>query len=275
MELIEFRNDKPRKLKEALQFYVSGLSNFEVSKILSRKDVKVNGKRTKENLDLKENDQVCVYVQNQVYFDVLYADKNIVVLNKVRPIETNSNLSKQTLESELRKSYPTARAIHRLDTNTLGLVCFALNDNAEKELKNAFKKGDVVKKYVAVVNRKNVKSHEKFCDYYEKDSKSGVLKVKNHGKPINEIRLEYDLLAMQDDLASILVRLHTGKTHQIRAQLAFHNIFILGDGKYGDKELNRKHKKSYQQLKSVYLHFTNLEKLKYLEEKIFEIDNTF
>lgn len=275
MELLEFKNDKPRKLKDALQFYISGISNFEILKILSKKDVKVNGKRTKDNIDLKVGDQISVYMQSQSFFDILYVDKNIVVLNKIRPIETNSNLDKQTLESELQKLYPNARAIHRLDTNTLGIVCFALNDLAEKELKNAFKNGYVVKKYVALVDAKKVKLHEKFVDYYEKDSKSGLLKVKNQGKPINEISLEYDLIEKDAGIASILVRLHTGKTHQIRAQLAHHGLYILGDGKYGDKEFNRKFKKSFQQLKSVYLHFTSLEKLKYLEEKIFELSNTF
>ena len=272
MEKFDFIVDSPIKLKDALLKNISGLSNFDIMKIMANKDVKINGKRTKENLTLSVGDEVSVYFNSPKFYDIVYQDKNIVVVNKVHSIETNSSdEQKQTMESVLKKEFPTIRAVHRLDTNTMGLLCFALNDLAEKELKQAFKKGYVVKKYQALVQATNVKNKDSFTDYYEKDAKTAVMKVKSTGKAVQEIKLDYELLERNGDIAKILVNLHTGKTHQIRAQLAYHKIYILGDGKYGDKEFNRKHKKSHQELKSVYLHFTNLDKLSYLENKIFQI----
>ena len=272
MEKYNFVVDSPIKLKDALLKNISGLSNFDIMKIMANKDIKINGKRTKENIMLNAGDEIDVFFKLPKFYEIVYEDKNIIVVNKVHSIETNSgDEQKQTLEKILRKEYPTVRAVHRLDTNTMGLICFALNDLAEKELKQAFKKGYVIKKYQAIVQATNVKNKESFVDYYEKDAKTAVMKVKSTGKTVQQIKLDYELLEKNDDIAKILVNLYTGKTHQIRAQLAYHKIYILGDGKYGDKEFNRKHKKTHQELKSVYLHFTNLDKLSYLESKIFNI----
>ena len=150
-------------------------------------------------------------------------------------------------------------------------MIFALNKTAEEELIHAFKSGKVEKKYLAVVSAENVKENDNFQDSFVKNENNGQVKfgkAKNDG---NDARLEYVLLSKNNDLANILVTLHTGKTHQIRAQLSYHKIYILGDGKYGDKNLNRKYKKYYQCLTSVYLKFTKLDKLKYLENKPFDI----
>ena len=271
MEQFSFISERKGTIKEVLQYYCTGLTNIDIIKALKNKDVKINGVRVNSNSNVEIKDEISIYYVQKKYYEIIFEDKNILVINKLKSIETNSIENKQTLLTELQKKYTTVLPIHRLDTNTLGLIIFALNKIAEEELIHAFKSGKVEKKYLAVVSAENVKENDNFQDSFLKNENNGQVKfgkAKNDG---NDARLEYVLLSKNNDLANILVTLHTGKTHQIRAQLSYHHIYILGDGKYGDKNLNRKYKKNVQQLKSVYLKFTGLNKLKYIENLTFEI----
>lgn len=269
----KIENNKEQSLKQCLQYYCGDISKMQISRAIQEKDVKVNGKRVKTNVIVYEKDIVEAYFNEakQNIYDVVYQDNNILVVNKKKGIETVSfDETKQTLETVVQKDFPTAKAVHRLDTNTLGLVAFALNRNAENELLDAFKNGNVVKKYFAVVSSHDVKNEETFTDYFTKTDNATVKFGANDTDGIEAI-LSYKLIKRVGDLAQIEVDLHTGKTHQIRAQLAYHKIFILGDGKYGDKNLNRKYKKDVQSLASVYLRFENLATLKYLQSLPFDI----
>lgn len=271
----KIHNAKQQSVKQCLQFYCGDVAKSQISRAIQNKDVKINGKRIKTNVIVNENDVVEAYFSEvkQGVYAVVYADENVLVVNKLKGIETVSfDNEKQTLQTVVNQEYPTARAVHRLDTNTLGLVVFALNAEAERELVTAFKNGNVVKKYRAVVGNFNLQDAESFTDYFVKAQNSMVRFGATEADGV-EARLSYKTVKRADDLAEIEVDLHTGKTHQIRAQLAFHKIFILGDGKYGDKNLNRKHKKDYQALASVYIRFENLNKLKYLQSLPFDIRN--
>jgi 23S rRNA pseudouridine955/2504/2580 synthase len=269
----KIENNKVQSIKQCLQYYCGDISKMQISRAILDKDVKVNGKRIKTNITVYENDIIEAYFNEtkQNVFDIVYQDENILVINKKKGIETVSfDENKQTLQTLVQKDFANARAVHRIDTNTLGLIAFALNDTAEKELLDAFKTSNVVKKYYAVVSSHNIKDNETFVDYFIKPNNS-IVKFgasENDGK---QASLSYQLIKQVGDLAQIEVDLHTGKTHQIRAQLAYHKIFILGDGKYGDKNLNRKYKKDVQALISVYLRFENLVNLKYLQSLPFDI----
>ena len=246
---------------------------MQISRAIQDKDVKINGKRVKTNVIVYENDVIEAYFneQKQNIYDVIYRDDNILVVNKKKGIETVSfDENKQTLQTVVQKEFSTAKAVHRLDTNTLGLVAFALNNATERELLDAFKNGNVVKKYYAVVSTHDVKNEESFTDYFTKTD-DAIVKFGATENDGIEANLSYRLIKRDNDLAQIEVDLHTGKTHQIRAQLAYHKIFILGDGKYGDKNLNRKYKKNTQELVSVYIRFENLPTLKYLQSLPFDI----
>ena len=269
----KIENNKEQSLKQCLQYYCGDISKMQISRAIQEKDVKVNGKRVKTNVTIYEKDIVEAYfneAKQNIYY-VVYQYDNILVVNKKKGIETVSfDETKQTLQTVVQKDFPTAKAVHRLDTNTLGLVAFALNSTAESELLDAFKNGNVVKKYFAVVSSHDVKNEETFTDYFTKTDNATVKFSANDTDGI-QASLSYKLIKRAGDLAQIEVDLHTGKTHQIRAQLAFHKIFILGDGKYGDKNLNRKYKRSVQSLASVYLRFENLATLKYLQSLPFDI----
>ncbi|MGN1227532.1 MAG: pseudouridine synthase, partial [Christensenellales bacterium] len=180
---------------------------------------------------------------------------------------------KFTLETFLNMKYPFVKAVHRLDLNTKGLVIFALNESAESELLQLIKEHKITKVYKAIVYAKYGIKKIKYTDYLAMDKKLQTAKItdKNSGKiAILEI---INSIKIVDDIYEIELQLETGRTHQIRVQLSAHNIYVLGDGKYGDKTVNRLYKKDKQMLQAVRLKF-NVEKdklLSYLNGKVFQI----
>lgn len=273
-----FKAKETLNIKRCLNYYYPFLSERQISELINKKDIKVNGKRIKENIKINVNDFVEVYFDFEKYLDkivnVIYCDDNIVIVNKPQLIETVSDDDcKFTLEKFLNMKYHFVKAVHRLDLNTKGLVIFALNESAENELLQLIKEHKITKVYKAIVYAKYGIKKIKYTDYLAMDKKLQTAKItdKNSGKiAILEI---INSIKIVDDIYEIELQLETGRTHQIRAQLSAHNIYVLGDGKYGDKTVNRLYKKDKQMLQAVRLKF-NVEKdklLSYLNGKVFQI----
>ena len=250
-----------------------GLNFVEIKKILRKKDIKVDNKRVLDDCEIKMNQVVTCYIQFKL--DIIYEDDNILVINKPKKIETISLTNSNNLTSYLNKIYNFVKPCHRLDTNTDGVNVFAKNEKSYNEILSAFKEQRVTKKYIAIVGG-SVENGAILTDYLVKDSKNSVVKVyKNNSKNAIKIITEYQLIKkFNEDLCLIEVVLHTGKTHQIRAHLSSHGIYILGDRKYGNKSLNQKYKKNNQCLTSfsIIFDFLNIDELKYISGKEFKLN---
>ena len=201
--------------------------------------------------------------------DIFYEDDNIIIFNKPKKVEVvdgDFNLSQQYESQFGKKIY----AVHRLDANTTGLVIFAKSEEILSRLIEQFKKHNVDKYYLAVVFGKP-KDCEVFEDYlvkYDKFVKIFDKKVKNSQKIITK----YKKIKDQGELSLLEVEIQNGKMHQIRAHLAFHNLPILGDEKYGDSKLNKIYKQSSQCLQSYKIEFNvDDKKLSYLNNISFEL----
>lgn len=247
--------------------------NFVLIKTMLRKgDVKVNGKRVKQNIQLNNQDSVvCFYAEPEI--EIIYEDNNILIVNKPKHIETINETDKN-LTSILQKKFPTCMPCHRLDYNTSGIVVFALNEVALQEILLSFKQGRVQKKYFALTGG-NPQPNEILQAFLIKNSEKSQVQICSHMKNgAVLIKTEYELIEkINNDLSLIEVTLHTGKTHQIRAHLAFNSMPILGDRKYGDKLLNEKYNKHTQCLISYAIKFDfdcNSE-LYYLSNKQFKL----
>ena len=275
MQKIEFEVKVEKELIKAIIDELPFLSRFDVKKILDNKDVKVNNVRTKENILLKHNDQVVVFYQEKEqkeWYTLVYADENIVIVNKKAGIEVVSE-SERDLLAVLKQQYASAVAVHRLDRNTEGLVVFALNKKAEKELLNAFKtRVGITKKYALLVNGRVDITKIKRTVYLKKVenlSKVWISEIKTSG--YEPAVTEFDIIEYRGDKTLLEANLITGKTHQIRAHIAYYGHPIVGDCKYGrdkDKQLH---------LTANYLSF-NFKKdsmLFYLKNKTFEIIPTW
>ena len=242
--------------------------SFCFSALLKGKDIKVNGVRTGKNMPVKRGDEVIYYTtakqEDKPSHNTVYEDENIYIADKY------SGVSSEGLHSELSKK-GEFYAVHRLDRNTQGLIVYAKTKEAEGELLCAFKEGRVNKTYIALCKNSFKARGATLTAYLKKDEKEAVVKVL--GSPergAEKIVTEYCVEENLGDIARVRINLHTGKTHQIRAHMAFLGCPVLGDEKYGDEELNSKYSARRQRLIAKYIKFNLNGRLAYLNSKTFE-----
>lgn len=171
---------------------------------------------------------------------IIYIDKYIAVCEKAdgelsegegeRCIPTLlSNRMRDSGESNLR-IYP----VHRLDRETAGVIVYARDSGTAAKLSESIRNGLFKKEYLAIVHGIPKESSGSFSDLLFYNRTSGKAFVTNrHRTGVKEARLDYSLEKEQNGLSLIRIRLHTGRTHQIRVQFASRGLPIVGDRRYG------------------------------------------
>ena len=268
---MEFIADKQRKLSKLALYNFQDLSYSALMKLLRNKDVKVNGVRIKEDVMLNVGDKVEIYYkpQKRSSITIIYSDENVLVVNK------KQGYTSEEVYQSAKESFTTAGFVHRLDRNTSGIMVFSLNTQAEVELLKGFKNHDFIKIYKATVYGKMPKKSDTLTAYLVKDSENSTVRIyDNKVKDSSLIKTGYEVEEENGETSVLKVRLYTGKTHQIRAHLAHVGHFIIGDGKYGDNQINKKFGKDKQMLCAYELTFSFDQKscLNYLNNKRFCIE---
>lgn len=241
--------------------------SFCLAALFRAKDIKVNGARVFKDVPLKCGDEVTYYTtpkqEEMKSHNLVYEDENVYIADKLSGVSYEGLLSELSGKGEFL-------GVHRLDRNTQGLIVFAKTRAAEEELLNAFAERRVIKTYIALCKNNFKKEHETLTAYLLKNEKSATVKIFNEEKRGTvKIITEYTVVEKRKDLALVRIVLHTGKTHQIRAHMAFIGCPVLGDEKYGDGELNKKYGVKRQRLISKTLAFCFDGELKYLNGKLF------
>ena len=163
--------------------------------------------------------------------EILLSDRDIVLC--VKPVGLDSEIQmpaalKETLGGEI---YP----VHRLDKNVGGVMVFARTQAAAASLSKAIQEGKLIKEYVALVHGNPPESGD-WEDLLWKDSrKNKVFVVKRMRGGVKKARLEFTRLTSGEE-SLVRIRLHTGRSHQIRVQFASRGYPLVGDHKYGARD---------------------------------------
>lgn len=167
--------------------------------------------------------------------EILYEDTNLIFA--VKPVGVLSQKGDgENMIDLLSQGRGEVLPVHRLDTAVGGVMVFAKTSQAAARFSALVSRNEVEKQYLAVLQGTPEKESDTLVDLLFKDSrKNKSFVVNRERKGVKKASLEYTLVKSENDLSLVKVKLHTGRTHQIRVQFASRKLPLLGDGKYGSK----------------------------------------
>ena len=296
-------NDSGQRLDKFIAKAVKNLPKNLMYKYIRLKRIKINGKRCEISTRLNVGDEIQLYINDEFFetpkddsfmsvspnIDVIYEDENIILVDKPSGlvVHEDADNSIDTLINRIKrylydkKEYDpnnelsfTPALCNRLDRNTSGIVICAKNAESLRVLNEKIKNRELHKYYLCVCLGILGKKQDTLKNYLFKDEKSKTVHIENTKRPCNkQILTKYKVLKEKNNLSLIEIDLLTGRTHQIRAHMAYIGHPLLSDGKYGINKVNKKYSVTAQALCSYRLAFdfkTNAGILEYLNNKSFE-----
>lgn len=283
IQLTITENDQQQRLDRFLKKYFRNAPLSRIYKMI-RKDVKVNGKRAKEDTQLNLEDVVTVFISQEEadelsarpaavkakrQFKIVYEDENILLVEKPYGLlihgdrtEKKNTLANQVVDYLIETGAYVPRRektfvpspVNRLDRNTTGIVIFGKNSLALQALNRMLREKEYIEKYYLTAVRGSLKEELHLEDYLRKDERNNQVEVSSQ-KQEDSRAIETKARPVCEGCGYTLVEVHliTGRTHQIRAHLASAGYPVIGDEKYGDRAVNRKIQDRYG-LSSQFLH---------------------
>lgn len=163
--------------------------------------------------------------------EILYYDKEIAACVKPVGLDSEQEIPAALTEALGGEFYP----VHRLDKNVGGVMVFARTKKAAAQLSRAVQEGTFVKEYVALVHGTPPEKGDWEDLLFKDSSKNKVFVVKKERKGVKKARLEFTRLTEGPE-SLVHIRLHTGRSHQIRVQFASRGYPLVGDHKYGARD---------------------------------------
>lgn len=299
IEITINKNDANQRFDRFLRKYFSNAPLSLIQKNIRKKNFKINGKRATADMFVKESDVVNMYISDSDYnkwvrkidykasdfdLDIVYEDKNIIILDKKSGLLTHSSNPKEygnnlvdqmisyllkTKKVDSRDKTFTPAVVNRLDRNTEGLVIGAKNAMALRNLNKAIRENKISKYYLTIV-KGDIKEEFTVDTYISKNENKNKVKQSDKG---SRIITKFRPIESNGSFSLIECELLTGKTHQIRYSLKKNKTPIIGDIKYGNKDINNmlfdKLAIKNQVLLAYKLKFGEIEGLEYLKDREF------
>ena len=211
-------------------------------------------------------------LSNKSNLQILHEDNHLIVINKrvgdiVQGDKTGDKPLSDVVKEYLKYKYDKPGevflgVVHRLDRPTTGIVVFARTSKALTRMNELFSNRETQKTYWAVVKNKPEFSEAKLIHYLKRNEKNNTSKA--HLKEVPESKLaslDYKIIAELNNYYALQINLHTGRHHQIRAQLSTINCPIKGDLKYGFDRSNPDGGIHLHARKLVFIHPVSKERL--------------
>ncbi len=294
-EIVIKKNDAGQRLDKFLTKKFKTLPLSLIYKLIRKKKITLNRKRTKENVILNEGDLLLIFVSDDLLseaapkktfssgkINVVYEDENILIVDKESGLIVHSDtneecdtlidritsylINKEEFNPEVENSFAPALC-NRIDRNTQGLVIAAKNAQTLREMNDIIKNRNIQKTYLAVVHGEITPKNGEIKIQLEKDSNKNIVKVKNTVTDNSKTAItKYKTIDKTRNRAFSLleIELITGRTHQIRASFAHIGHPLLGDGKYAVNKKDREMGYKSQALCSYSIKFVSCEKYELL-----------
>lgn len=269
--------------KVAMRYLPNATKSF-IYKMLRKKNITLNGKKAEGNERVSKDDEIKFFLSEETIeamkgstdsfegkqpvvssgghtpFSILYEDEHVLIMNK--PAGMLSQKAKRedisliehmteylfSTGSLTKESYEMFHpgVCNRLDRNTSGIILAGKTTYGLQELSELLSSRTLEKYYLTIV-KGTLKTKQLLSGYLIKEGTHNKVTILT--EPVegaSEIKTEYEPIASNGDATLLRIHLITGKSHQIRAHLASIGHPVIGDGKYGDPELNRRFKRKYQ-----------------------------
>ena len=249
-----------RRIDNFLLAHLKTIPKSRVYQMLRRGEVRANGGRIKPDYRLQQGDAIRIppvfeqpragpgkppaRLVDMIRTRVMYEDERIIGVDKppglVVHAGSGSAFGVIELLRELYQPEQTLHLVHRLDKETSGCLLVAKNMAVLRQVNRALKDGKVKKEYVALLQgrmRKNNTRVDTPLQRRRSPRGEGLVRIDESGKSAST---EFSPVKVYRDATLVRVRTATGRTHQIRVHAASVGHPLAGDGKYGDREFNRK-----------------------------------
>lgn len=178
---------------------------------------------------------------------IIYEDNHLLVVEKPVniPVQEDRSGDKDLLtllkeKIKIRDQKPGnvyLALVHRLDRPVGGVMVFAKTSKAASRLSDVIRRNKLNRTYLAVVRGKPKTKQQKLTHYLKKDRRKNMVRaVSRHDQQAKKAILEYETLGSLNGLSLLSIRLHTGRSHQIRVQLSTIGLPIYGDQRYGQEQ---------------------------------------